>query len=55
MDYRNKIYNMDCLAGMAMLPDGCVEMRDFMRPRSNDDVWMAGIEDAGGWAWGFSL
>lgn len=26
MDYRNKIYNMDCLAGMAMLPDGCVDM-----------------------------
>lgn len=25
-DYRNKIYNMDCLAGMAMLPDGCVDM-----------------------------
>lgn len=26
MDYRNKIYNMDCLAGMTMLPDGCVDM-----------------------------
>ena len=25
-DYRNKIYNMDCLAGMALLPDGCVDM-----------------------------
>ena len=25
-NYRNKIYNMDCIAGMAMLPDGCVDM-----------------------------
>ena len=26
MDYRNKIYNMDCIAGMGLLPDGCVDM-----------------------------
>lgn len=26
MDYRNKIYNMDCLAGMGMLPDACIDM-----------------------------
>lgn len=26
MDYRNKIYNMDCLAGMGMLPDSSVDM-----------------------------
>lgn len=25
-DYRNKIYNMDCIAGMSLLPDGCVDM-----------------------------
>ncbi|WP_395150616.1 DNA-methyltransferase [uncultured Allofournierella sp.] len=25
-NYKNKIYNMDCIAGMAMLPDGCVDM-----------------------------
>lgn len=24
--YRNKIYNMDCIAGLTMLPDGCVDM-----------------------------
>lgn len=26
MDYRNKIFNMDCIAGMSLLPDGCVDM-----------------------------
>lgn len=26
MDYHNKIYNMDCLAGMGMLPDACIDM-----------------------------
>lgn len=26
MNYRNKIYNMDCLAGMGMLPDTCIDM-----------------------------
>lgn len=26
MDDRNKIYNMDCIAGMGLLPDGCVDM-----------------------------
>lgn len=26
MDYRNQIFNMDCIAGMGMLPDGCVDM-----------------------------
>lgn len=26
MEYKNKIFNMDCLAGMGMLPDGCVDM-----------------------------
>lgn len=26
MDYKNQIFNMDCLAGMAMLPDALVDM-----------------------------
>lgn len=26
MEYRNKIFNMDCIAGMQLLPDGCVDM-----------------------------
>lgn len=26
MDYINQIYNMDCIAGMSLLPDGCVDM-----------------------------
>ena len=26
MDYHNEIYNMDCLAGMGMLPDACIDM-----------------------------
>ena len=25
-NYRNKIYNMDCIAGMRLLPDHCVDM-----------------------------
>ena len=25
-EYKNKIFNMDCLAGMAMLPDSSVDM-----------------------------
>ena len=25
-EYKNRIFNMDCLAGMALLPDGCVDM-----------------------------
>lgn len=26
MEYVNKIFNMDCIAGMSMLPDGCINM-----------------------------
>lgn len=26
MEYKNKIYNMDCIAGMGLLPDSCVDM-----------------------------
>lgn len=26
MDYINQIYHMDCIAGMSLLPDGCVDM-----------------------------
>lgn len=26
MEYVNKIFNMDCIAGMSMLPDGCIDM-----------------------------
>ncbi len=25
-NYRNKIYNMDCIAGMSLLPDASVDM-----------------------------
>lgn len=25
-DYRNKIFNLDCIGGMGLLPDGCVDM-----------------------------
>lgn len=25
-NYRNKIFNMDCIAGMSLLPDSCVDM-----------------------------
>ena len=26
MEYINRIFNMDCIAGMSLLPDGCVDM-----------------------------
>ena len=26
MEYQNRIFNMDCIAGMSMLPDGCMDM-----------------------------
>lgn len=26
MEYQNKIFNMDCIAGMSFLPEGCMDM-----------------------------
>lgn len=26
MDYRNRIFNMDCLAGLSLLPDNSIDM-----------------------------
>lgn len=26
MEYQNKLFNLDCIAGMSLLPDGCMDM-----------------------------